>query len=370
MYLADLGADVVSVVAPGRKDLMNAFPPTITETGLGASTSWLGRNKRTIYLNLKKPQSVAAIKKMVREYNVVVEQFRPGVMKRMGLDYETLREENPSLIYCSITGYGQDGPLAMRPGHDINYMALSGNLLLLGDEDGKPVMPNFQLPDVAGGGLMTVIGLLSAAYYREKTGKGQYIDISMFDSVLPFTCIEGSGELAAKKYPGWKGKAMSGLSQGSAYDFFETSDGKYMSIGALEPKFFAGLCKGLGIDEWTDGKIVTEDPERVTSVLAEAFRKKTRDEWTEIFRNIDTCVEPVLTVTEMCENEHVLARNMVPEVPVPLSEGKTVQQLGTPVRLSESPVIYNHAAYPVGYHTAEVLSQLGYRGDEIADMSS
>ena len=367
MFLADLGAEVVSVSAPEKPDLMNNYPPIIEELGVSASYAWLGRNKKTINLNLKKPQAVSAVKKMVKEYDIVVEQFRPGVMKKLGLDYETLRQENPALIYCSISGYGQNGPMAMRPGHDINYVALSGNMLMMdGKEPQKVSIPNFHLADIAGGGYMSAIAILAAVQYREKTGKGQYIDMSMMDSILPFACIEGAGVLAARQYPkGWQNRTVAGTANGPHYDVYETADKKYMSVGALEPKFFAALCTTLGLPEWADGHIIQEDPEQMRTVFQQKFKEKTRAEWTEIFSKVDACVEPAYDIYEMCSNEQVIARDMIPKVPLSLDREKTVEQIGNPIKLSESPVEYRHTAYPIGYHTKDVLGQFGFAEGEV-----
>lgn len=368
MFMADLGADVISVSAPGKPDLMNNYPPMIDELGVSASYAWLGRNKRTISLNLKKPQAVEAVKKMVREYDIVVEQFRPGVMKKLGLDYETLRKENPALIYCSISGYGQTGPMAVRPGHDINYVALSGNMLMMdGKEPQKVSIPNFHLADIAGGGYMSAIAILAAVQFRERTGKGQYIDMSMMDSILPFACIEGAGVLAARQYPkGWKNRTVAGTANGPHYDVYETADKKYMSVGALEPKFFAALCTTLGLPEWADGHIITEDPEAMRDVFKKKFKEKTRAEWTEIFSQVDACVEPAYDIYEMCSSEQVAARGMIPRVPLSLNPEKTVEQIGTPVKMSESPVEYRHTAYPIGYHTKEILKQFGFAEEDVS----
>lgn len=371
MLLADLGAEVVSVSAPGKPDLMNGFPPMIDELGVSASVAWLGRNKKTINLNLKKPESVEAVKKLVKEYDIVIEQFRPGVMKRLGVDYETLKKENPSLIYCSITGYGQDGPMAQKVGHDLNYLGLSGNMVFMNGKDPNPVpIPNFQLADVAGGGYMTVIAVLSAVHYREKTGKGQYIDLSLMDSILPFTCVEAAGVLASRTYPGWEKQTVTGTANGPHYDVYETKDKKYMSVGALESKFFANLCHTLGWQQWMDGKILRDDPEKLRTAFKEKFKEKTRAEWTEIFSAVEACVEPVLDIGEMCENEQVVSRGMVTKVPVSVDMAKTVEQIGNPVKLSESPAEYRHTAYPAGYHTKEILSQVGYDMESIDKMSS
>ena len=371
MLLADMGADVVSVSAPGRPDLMNQYPPVIEELGISASSAWLGRNKKTIRLNLKKPDAVAAVRKLIQKYDIIVEQFRPGVMKKLGLDYETLRRENPAIIYCSITGYGQNGPMAMRVDHDINYVAISGNMLMMdGQEPQKVSIPNFHLADIAGGGYMTAIALLAAVQYREKTGKGQYIDVSMLDGILPFACVEGAGVLAARHYPkGWKNLTVSGVRNGPHYDVYETADKKFMSVGALEPKFFSALCAALGRPEWMDGKILAEDPETLRAALRQIFREKTRGEWTEIFSQTDACVEPVYDIAEMCSCEQVIARGMTPEVPLSTDRTKTVQQIGNPIKLSESPVEYRHTAYPAGYHTREILSGIGCTEEEITLLS-
>lgn len=372
MFLADMGAEVVSVSAPGKPDLMNSFPPMIGGLGMSASVAWLGRNKKTINLNLKKPEAVQAVKRLIQEYDIVIEQFRPGVMKRLGVDYETLKEINPSLIYCSITGYGQNGPMALKVGHDLNYAGISGNMVFMNGKDPQPIsIPNFQLADVAGGGYMTTIAILAAVHYREKTGKGQYIDLSLMDSIIPFTCIEASGVLAARQCPGsWQTRTVSGTANGPHYDVYETADKKYMSVGALEPKFFANLCTTLDLPEWADGSIIRENPEELRKVLTAKFKEKTRAEWTEIFSRVEACVEPVLDIAEMCENEQVISRGMLPKVPLSLDNSKFVEQIGNPVNLSESPVEYRHTAYPSGYHTKEILRNMGYDEDAIAKMSN
>jgi len=365
MFLADMGADVVSVVAPGRHDMMDDFAPEIKELRMGACSAWLGRNKRSMELNLKKAEALEVIKEMIKEYDIVVEQFRPGVMKKLGLDYERLSRANPRIIYVSLTGYGQDGPMMMSPGHDINYLALSGNLIALGDDKAKPLMPNFQVPDIAGGTYMTLIALLSALHYRDVTGKGQYLDVSIFDSMIPFCNIEGTAVLASEKYDGWNKKMMSGLYLGPQYGFFRTRDNKYIALGALEPKFFKELCRGLGLEEWSDGEIINQNSQLVKETLAERFLDKTRDEWMEYFKDYDTCISPVLTMDETFEHEQIKVRELAPEVPLSLETEKSVRQIGFPFKMSETPAQYKHTAYPAGYHTIEILKGLGYSEESI-----
>lgn len=368
MFLADLGADVISIVGPGRHDMMDDFAPEITELGMGACTAWLGRNKRSMALNLKKTKSVEAVKKLIMEYDIVMEQFRPGTMKRLGLDYETLREINPRLIYLSLTGYGQYGPLSMSPGHDINYLAVSGNLIALGDDTAAPVMPNFQAPDIAGGAYMSQLALLAALHYRDRTGKGQYIDVSIFDAMIPFCNIEGTAVLASEKYPGWDGKMMSGLSLGPQYGTFRTKDGKYIAVGALEPKFFRELTRGLGIEGWESPLITRQEPEKVRKTLEEKFLLKTRDEWIEYFQDYDTCISPVLTMEETFKHRHVKERELVVEVPLSTCPDKTIRQIGLPVKFSETPAEYGHTAYPAGSNTEEILKSIGYSEEMIQEV--
>ena len=185
MTLADLGAEVLKVSSKDKYDLVVNWPPVIEGAQVTGAQAWLGRGKKTIHLNLKKPAAVEAVRKLIMEYDIIVEQFRPGVMKKLGLSYEQLREINPRIIYCSITGYGQDGPLSLRAGHDINYIARSGIAASAGRKKGGPSLYNFQIADVAGGSMNAVTSILAAIIYRERTGKGQYIDVSMQDSIVP-----------------------------------------------------------------------------------------------------------------------------------------------------------------------------------------
>lgn len=362
LMLADLGAEVLKVSSRDRYDLVTHWPPVIEGTDTTAAAAWLGRNKKSIYLNLKKPEAVEAVKKLIMEYDIIVEQFRPGVMKKLGLDYETLRRINPQIIYCSLTGYGQTGPMRDRAGHDINYMSRSGVMASAGRKSTGPVLTNMQIADVAVGSMNSVVGILAAVYYREQTGKGQHIDIAMLDGMVPFHSMDGACFLAGAAMPERESQMLNG---GEIYDFYETSDGEYMSVGALEPKFFAALCEGLGYPQWADGKILQEDLPAVKETFRSVFKTKTRKEWTEVFSQLDACVEPVLTLKEASEDAQIAARGMLPQVSLPQAPERTVCQLGCPVRLSECPAEYRHAGYPEGWHTEEVLEKLGYSKEEI-----
>lgn len=367
LMLADLGAEVLRVTGPSQYDLVTHWPPEIEGSGTTAAAAWLGRNKKTIYLNLKKPAGIEAVHRLIADYDIVIEQFRPGVMKKLGLDYETLRQMNPRLIYCSLTGYGQTGPLAQRAGHDINYLSRSGNMAQAGRAATGPVLTDMQIADVAVGAMNSVVGILAAVQHRHTTGEGQYIDIAMLDGMVPFSTMDGACFLAGAHAPQREGELLNG---GGIYDFYETKDGGYLSVGSLEPKFFAALMQGAGFPEWADGTILKIDPDKVKNALRERLLTKTRDEWAEIFKSLDACVEPVLSMEEMREDAQVNQRGMVPQVTLPLCENKTVQQLGCPIKLSACPPEYRHAGYPDGYHTKEILAELGYSEAEIAELST
>ena len=364
LLLADLGAEVLKISSRDRYDLVVHWPPVLAGTDTTAAAAWLGRNKKSIHLNLKKPEAVEAVKKLIMEYDIIVEQFRPGVMEKLGLDYETLRKVNPRLIYCSLTGYGQTGPMRLRAGHDINYMSRAGVMDAAGRRSTGPVLTNMQVADVAVGSMNSVVGILAAAYYRERTGKGQYIDIAMMDGMVPFNSMDGTCFLAGAPMPRRESQQLNG---GGIYDFYETADGAYMSVGSLEPKFFADLCIGLGYPQWADGEILKTQLPMVKETFRAAFRSRTRDEWIQVFSRLDACVEPVLTLAEAVEDPQIVARGMMPQVPLPQVPGESVHQLGCPIRLSDCPAEYRHAGYPEGWHTGEVLQKLGYSEEEISE---
>ena len=366
MTLADLGAEVLKVSSAGKFDLVTHWPPVIEGTDTTGAAAWLGRNKKTIHLNMKKPAAVEAVKKLIMEYDIVVEQFRPGVMTKLGIGYEELKAINPRLIYCAITGYGQTGPMSLAAGHDINYMARSGIISAAGRKAGGPSLFNFQIADVAAGSKDAIIGILAAIRHRDNTGEGQFVDVSMSDGVVPFNSMDGASFFEGAAEPQRESGLLNG---GGVYDFYETSDGQFMSVGSLEPKFFAALCEGTGHPDWADGKILKNDTPMVKETLVKDFKTKTRDEWVEIFSKLDACVEPVLSLDEASKDEHNVARGMFPDVPLPQAPGKTVKQLGCPIKLSASPVEYKHAGYPEGWDTKEILGGLGYSDEEIADMS-
>ena len=360
MMLADMGADVLRVVSGSRPDLADFMPPCIAGTNLSCATATLGRGKRCMALNLKDPRAKGIVQTLVAEYNILIEQFRPGVMAKLSLDYETLKAANPGLIYCSLTGYGQTGPLKNRAGHDINYLARSGIMSYSGRKASGPCLTGIQIADVASGSNNAIIGILAAVIHRQRTGEGQHVDVSMTDGVVAFNAIAGAAFLV----DGTENRREEGfLNGGSLYDFYETKDGQYLSFGGLEPQFFAAFCETIGRPDLIPGSVAPPELPRVKEEVREALKTKTRDEWMALFAKVDACVEPVLALGEALADPHVSARGLVVEVDLP-GEG-TVRQLGHPIRYSATPPEYRSAGVPAGTHTREVLRELGYTDAEI-----
>lgn len=363
LVLADLGAEVVKVSSPSKKDIVLEYEPFVEGTDIAANEAWLGRNKRNIFLNLKNPEAINIVKQLIQEYDIVIEQFRPGVMEKLGLGYEALKAVNPGLIYCSLTGYGQTGPMAKAAGHDCNYLARSGNLAMAGYRDAGPAPMNIQIADICVGSMNSVVGILAAVQYRNRTGKGQYIDVAMLDGLIPFTAMDGTRFLATGEDCGRESRRLNG---GSLYGYYETKDGEYLSVGSLEPKFWAAFCQGIGCPDLIEGTVEPEDFDAVRERVRSVLKTKTRDEWTAIFQELDCCVEPVLSLKEaLLEDEHIQQRKLVVEVEVPCTGGKRVKQLGSPMKLSECPVTYDLGGYPLGYHTQEVMTELGLDYDAL-----
>jgi len=251
LMLADMGAEVLKISSASRPDIVLDYPPFIGDTGVSASQAWLGRNKKTMFLNLKTGEGKAVVKELVKEYDIVLEQFRPGVMEKLGLGYEDLKAVNPKLIYCSLTGYGQTGPLRDAAGHDINYMSRSGIISQAGRRESGPSLMNFQIADIAVGSMNSVIGILAAVNYRKNTGKGQYIDVAMMDGCVPFNSLDGAGFLVSGKEPKREGERLNG---GCIYDFYETKDGEYVITDAMKAEL-SEFFGAFGSEEETAVKI-------------------------------------------------------------------------------------------------------------------
>ncbi|MEM7797556.1 MAG: CaiB/BaiF CoA-transferase family protein [Chloroflexota bacterium] len=366
MMLADLGADILRIEAPGRPDLVKMMPPFDAD-GSSAQHALLNRSKRSMALNLKAPAAAEIVKKLIAEegYDIVVEQFRPGVMDRLGVGYETLKAVSPALIFCSLTGYGQDGPFRDRAGHDLNYLALSGILSYYGRQGETPPPLPVQVADVGAGSLNMVIGLLSATIRRMTTGEGGRVDISMLDGSLAWNNIGASTQIIGGQSPQ---QEMTVLNGGSFYDLYETQDGRQLSVGSLEPKFWMGFCQAIGREDlFKPG--TNFDPVNQQSFKDEirtAIKEKTLAEWEAIFSKLDVCVEPVLDTAEALAHPQTAARRMVVEVP--MRDGTLQKQIGTPIKISDHEPAYKFTGVPTGAHTVEVLTSLGYADAEIKQL--
>lgn len=360
LVLADMGAEVLRIVSGSRPDLVELMPPFLPGTKIASSVAWLGRGKRSMTLNLKDERGIKIIHQLISDYDIIIEQFRPGVMKKLGLDYPSLKEVNPSIIYGSLTGYGQSGPQYMRAGHDINYIARSGLMSYSGRKESGPSLTGMQIADVASGANNMIIGILAAVLHRKNTGQGQYIDISMMDGVVAFNALSGAGVLAGGEEPGIEGIILNG---GSLYDFYETKDGKYISFGGLEPQFFSAFCKAVDCPELIDGGVMPKDIKSAKEKVSQIFKSRNRDEWADVFKDVDACVEPVLTLSEAFDDSHVKERGLIVELQTP--DGGTVKQVATPIKFSETKPEYGKAGLPGGTETKEVLLETGYSDADI-----
>jgi len=321
-----------------------------------AMRSYLGRSKRSLAINLKADKAHQIIEKLIQEYDVIVEQFRPGVMERLGLDYATLSDIQPNIIYCSITGYGQTGPLKNRAGHDINYLSIAGVSSFSGTKEKGPVLSGLQIADIAGGSMHAVTGILAALVYRQQTGKGQWIDVSMTDASFAMNSIHAADYLVNQNNPSYETNALNG---GSFYNYYQTKDGKYFSVGSLEPKFFQQLTEALGNPEMFDAKYFhPENQEQIILFIQKVFLQKTYAEWVNIFSNLDACVEPVIGLDEAVNHEQIQARKMV--VDVPSLEEEKEKQIGSPIKFSHSTPQHTHTGPPVGMNTEAILLEAGY----------
>ena len=354
MTLADMGADVLWVEAISDGDL------SFKHRG-AAMRSYLGRSKRSISINLKDPKGKAIIETLISDYDVLVEQFRPGVMERLGLSYEALSQLNSKLIYCSITGYGQTGPLKQRAGHDINYLSLSGISSFSGLKKEGPTLSGVQIADLAGGSMHAVTGILAAIIERQDQGIGQYIDISMLDGSFALNSIHAADYLVSNNEATFQSNNLNG---GSFYNYYKTKDDKYVSVGSIEPKFFKQVCEGVGrMDLYNLDYLTPEAQDGIKQGFVEAFEKMTQQECVDLFKDSDACVEPVLSLSKAIESEQLQNRGMV--VDVPNNTKGTERQVASPLKFSNSDPVYKHTAPTRGKDTKVVLKEIGYEQDEI-----
>jgi alpha-methylacyl-CoA racemase len=365
LLLADFGAEVLKVEDMGAGDYVRWWPPFhagVEESARSALFLALNRNKRSIRIDLKAEAGRDVLLRLAREHDVLLESFRPGVLDRLGVGYARLREENPGLVYCAITGYGQTGPHTARPGHDVNYLGLNGLLGLTGERDGPPVQAAGQVADLGGGALMAAFGILAALREREGSGAGQLVDVSMWDGSLSWLAMVAARTLCEGRAPARGELELAGGLV--CYRPYRCADG-WVTLGALEPKFWAAWCRGIGREDLLERQFDPPGSDAHAEVEA-VFAARSRADWTAFASEHDCCLEPVLGLDEALDSELARAREMIVELDQP-GATERVRLLGLPVKLSRTPGDANRRPGPgLGEHTDEVLAGLGYGEGEAA----
>jgi alpha-methylacyl-CoA racemase len=365
LLLADFGAEVLKVEDTGMGDYVRWAEPKhegAEDSAASALFLALNRGKRSIRLDLKQDEGRQVLLRLARDYDVLLESFRPGVLDRLGVGYERLREENPGLVYCAITGYGQDGPYTARSGHDMNYLGLNGLLGLTGERGGPPVQSAGQIADIGGGALMAAFGILAALRERERSGEGQLVDVSMFDGSLAWLALVAARYLADGQVPHRGDLELAGRL--ICYRPYACKDG-WVTLGALEPKFWQAWCRGVGREDLIEKQFEPPGSDAHADV-EQLFLARTREEWRTFASEHDCCLEPVLDLDEALDSELVRAREMVVELAQPGAEA--VRLLGVPVKLSRTPGAPAGPGPALGEHTEEVLDSLGYSEQEVATL--
>ncbi|UPM55224.1 CaiB/BaiF CoA transferase family protein [Gottfriedia acidiceleris] len=360
MLLADYGAEVIKVEDTGLGDYIRNREPKIGENS--AVFHSVNRNKKSICLNLKTVQGKEILKKLVEHADVLVESFRPGVMDRLGVGYDELKTINPRLIYCAISGYGQTGPYANKPGHDLNYISYAGILEYMGERGSKPVIPSIQVADLGGGALMGTIGILMAIVERERSGNGQFIDVSMLDGALSWLQLTLPDFLASNIQPKRGEHKLFG--RNANYAVYETKDNRYLSVGSTEQKFWNEFCKTIGREDFCQ-KINSsiEEQDQMKAVIQSIIIQKTLQEWMEIFDYVDTCVTPLNRFEDLEKDPHLIEREMIQTHHDP--EVGDVKLIAPPIKMSKTPGTIRTLAPKSGEHTAKILNEMGFTNEQI-----
>jgi crotonobetainyl-CoA:carnitine CoA-transferase CaiB-like acyl-CoA transferase len=362
LLFADLGADVIKVEEPGLGDYARGTPPHWGRSGLGAYFLLLNRNKKSVALNLKTEGGKEVFRRLARTADVVLESFRPGVMDRLGLGWAALSALNPRLVYCAITGYGQDGPYRDLVGHDINYMGYAGALSVTGPRHGGPLMPGVQAADLGGGALLAAFAIAAALHHRAESGRGQFIDAAMTDGVVSWMApylgpFFATGRVAVRGEERLNGGWI-------CYQAFEAADGGWVTLGALEPKFWANFCRLVGREDLVPLQYA-EGParEKAEAELRALFRTRPRDEWVRLLHTEDVCAGPVLAMDEVVRDPQLRARGLFQEVAHPTLG--PIPQVAFPVKLSATPARMETPPPALGADTEAILGELGYDGPAI-----
>jgi crotonobetainyl-CoA:carnitine CoA-transferase CaiB-like acyl-CoA transferase len=364
LILGDLGAEVLKIEELQKGDYGRWADSS--QSYESTAFSMANRNKKSMKLNLKDERGKEIFKKLIFTYDVLVESFRPGVMKRLGLGYKTLCRLKSDIIYCSATGYGQNGPYSTRPGHDINYLSISGILGCTGEHTGRPVIPGIPIGDMAGGGIFTALVIIVALLGRERTGQGQFIDVAQTDVLTSLNLLNIAEALARRK--GQKARPYDLRGASICYNTYMTADNKYIALGALEQKFWINFCNTVGKKEWITKHLAPyEEGDETTEALKALFVSKTQKEWIDLFENVDTCLTPVLKPQETLKEGHLWEREAFTKMN-DLQRRETLQ-IGFPAKFSEKLNFKRSPAPFWGQHTNEILVSLGYTHSAIQSLA-